>query len=179
MITSAPLMSSREVDLAETVVDSLAFAADGDCLSGYLSLSALPRLFDVLARQEGRIDCHLSGARVSVAGGEKRSVLHLRVTGRLELRCQRCLAEVPFDCAIDSRLLLVPEGSEWPEDEMAADDYDALLASRGLSVRELVEEEVLLALPLVPRHADCLLPGGVETENGPSPFAALAGLRKH
>jgi uncharacterized protein len=180
MITSAPFMSSREIqDLAETVVDSLGFAADGGRLSGKLALSSLPRLFDALATREGVLDCELSGERVADAGGKPRSLLRLGVTGRLGLRCQRCLAEVSFDCAIDTRLLLIAEGEAWPEDEMESETYDAIPASRDLSVRELVEEEVLLALPLVPRHTDCLPPGGTESESAPSPFAALAKLKKH
>lgn len=180
MITSAPFMSSREfTDLAETFVDSLEFAADGGRLSGKLALSGLQRLFDVLVTREGWLDCELSGHRVVDAGGKAQSTLHLRVSGRLWLRCQRCLNGVPFDCAIDSRLLLVPEGEAWPGDEMDSDEYDALPASRALSVRELVEEEVLLALPIVPRHAHCLPPGGMEKESGSSPFAALAKLKKH
>jgi len=173
-------MSSREIkDLAETAVDSLKFAADGGRLSGKLALSSLPRLCDVLTAREGWLDCELSGERRVDADGRMRSLLRLLVTGRLGLRCQRCLADVRFDCAIDSRLLLVPEGEAWPEDEMDSDEYDALPADKALSLRDLVEEEVLLALPIVPRHADCLPPGGMEQENGPSPFAALAKLKKH
>ncbi len=179
MIAFAPLMSSQEVkDLAEAVVDSLEFAADGGRLSGKLSLSDLPRLFDVLASREGELDCELSGARIAGADGRVQSVLDLKITGCVRLSCQRCLAEVRFDCAIDTRLLLVPEGAEWPEDEMTSDDYDALPANKALSVRELVEEEVLLALPIAPRHAGCLPLGRGERGNGPSPFAALAQWRK-
>ncbi len=75
----------------------------------------------------------------------------------------------------------LPSG-EWPADELEADDCEAIPASRELSLLSLVEEEVLLALPIVPRHAECQLPadvGAEEEENEPSPFAALAGLKKH
>ncbi|MEW6164355.1 MAG: YceD family protein [Pseudomonadota bacterium] len=188
MITSAPFMSSREIqDLAGTVVDSLKFAAEGGNLSGKLALSSLPRLSDVLTTREGWLECHLSGSRSMGNGGQARSVLSLKVSGRLGLRCQRCLAVVWFDCIIDNRLLLIPEGADWPEDELESEEYDALPASREQSVRELVEEEVLLALPIVPRHADCLPPVALgegeeangSSPNGSSPFAALAGLKKH
>lgn len=180
MITSAPFMSSRPIkDLAATHVDSLRFAADGGRLSGKLALADMPRLSDVLTTLEGWLDCELSGAREADAGGRIRSMLSLTVRGVLGLRCQRCLAEMRFDCAIDSRFLLVPEGADWPEDDMVSDAWDALPASQGLSVRELVEDEILLALPIVPRHADCLPPGGRGHESGPSPFAALARLKKH
>jgi uncharacterized protein len=174
----------EEQDLAGVVIDSLKFAADGGCMSGKLDLSSLPRLADMLAGTDGILVCELSGFQDS---GDRTGKLglHLRVTGRLNLWCQRCLAEVEFECNIDSRLLLMPPGapeSAWPEDELESDDYDAIPASRELSVRALVEDEVLLALPIVPRHADCLPPGSsaVEVESGePSPFAVLAGLKIH
>lgn len=166
------------------VVDSLKFAAEEGCIAGRLALSQLPRLAEVLTTRDGWLDCRLAGYRdVGEAGdGKAKLGLRLQVTGRLGLRCQRCLAEVAFDCAIDSRLLLIPEGEPWPEDELEADDYDAVAASRELSVLALVEDEVLLALPAVPRHADCQLPVGTEEaeeEDRLSPFAALAGLKKH
>lgn len=172
-------MSCREEqDFATVVIDSLVFAAAGDCVVGKLALSRLPRLADVLIGSVGELDCELAGYRDS---GERvgKLGLHLRVTGRLDLRCQRCLAEVGFECVIDSRLLLIPPGAEWPEEELESDEYDAIPASRELSLLALIEEEVLLALPIVPRHADCRLPAAELEESEPSPFAVLAGLRKH
>lgn len=160
------------------LIDSLAFAAGEDCIVGKIALSRLPRLADVLVSPAGELDCELVGYRDS---GERAGKLglHLRVVGRLGLHCQRCLAEVSFECVIDSRLLLIPPGVEWPEEELESDEYDAIPASRELSLLALIEEEVLLALPIVPRHADCLLPRAEVEENEPSPFAVLAGLKKH
>ncbi|MCX8086918.1 MAG: DUF177 domain-containing protein [Rhodocyclaceae bacterium] len=172
-------MSSREIDLSATIIDSLGFAAEGGRLAGGLPLANLARLSDVLVRPEGWLECELAGERITDASGQSKSLLHLKVTGRLKLLCQRCLSEVAFDCRIDSRLLLIPEGIEWPADEMETDEYDALPASRELSVLTLVEDEVLLALPIVPRHADCRLPGGWEWKEATSPFAALAQLHRH
>jgi uncharacterized protein len=178
-------MSCREEqDLAGVVIDSLKFAADGGCITGKLALAGLPRLADVLAGTAGCLTCELSGFR-DADNHDGEFGLHLRVTGRLGLWCQRCLAEVEFECVIDNHLLLMPPGvseSEWPEEELESDDYDAIPASRELSVQALVEDEVLLALPIVPRHADCLPPAVLETEvelSEPSPFAVLAGLKKH
>lgn len=185
MITSAPFMSCREeLDLAGAVIDSQKFAADHDCIAGKIPLTRLTRLHDALASQEGCLDCELEGCRETDESGS-RLCLHLRVRGRLVQHCQRCLAEVGFDCAIDSRLVLMPPGAEWPEEELEAEDYDAIPASRELSVLSLVEDEVLLALPIVPRHADCVSPAGsVDAEENvasgkPSPFAVLASLKKH
>jgi uncharacterized protein len=169
------------LDLANLVIDSLKFAAEGQSVTGSIALSRMPRLADVLSNHAGSLDCALSGFEERRFGTGKLG-LHLRISGRLTLHCQRCLAEVVHECAVDSHLLLIPPGEEWPEEEVEADDYDALPADRELSVLALVEEEVLLALPIVPRHADCQLPvdagSGVGNESR-SPFAALAGLKKH
>lgn len=172
-------MSCREEqNFAAVVIDSLAFAAAEDCVVGKVPLSQLSRLSDVLVSSAGDLDCELAGYR---DGGERAGKLglHLRVSGRLGLHCQRCLAEVSFECVIDSRLLLIPPGAEWPEEELESDEYDAIPANRELSLLALIEEEVLLALPIVPRHADCLLPTAELEESEPSPFAVLAGLKKH
>ncbi|MFN6962045.1 MAG: YceD family protein, partial [Rhodocyclaceae bacterium] len=172
----------EEPDFATAVIDSLRFAEAGSRIAGRLALRRLPRLADVLVTQDGWLDCALEGCRLECAG-KTWPGLHLTVTGRLQLQCQRCMAEVGVDCAVDSRLLLVPVGSDWPEEELETDAFDAIAADPALSLLALVEEEVLLALPIVPRHADCALPAGavaVPEENGaPSPFAALAGLKKH
>jgi uncharacterized protein len=181
-------MSCREPedDFAGAVIDSLKFAGEGDCIAGKVALSRLPRLADQLLESSGWLDCEVQGiAFDGVHAGQPG--LRLSVRGVLKMRCQRCLAEVDVACDVDRRLLLIAAGAAteaWPEDELESDDFDAIPASRELSLLALVEEEVLLALPLVPRHADCVLPGaagaaGKEQESKPSPFAALAGLKKH
>jgi uncharacterized protein len=179
------------ISLAAIVIDSLKFAAAEEHISGQVKLASLERLADVLLSTEGFVSFELRGfcdrSRQGIgAQGEKKMGLQLRVSGRLELCCQRCLSAVSFDCAINSRLLLMPPGSQeadWTEDELVSDDYDAIPASCGLSVQALIEDEVLLALPIVPRHANCQ--SSIESEfddkekNVPSPFAVLAGFKKH
>lgn len=179
-------MSYREEqDFAGLIIDSLKFAANDGLAAGRLNVSCLPRLLDILLEPLGCFECRLSGFRGEGELSGKLG-LHLEVTGRVALRCQRCLGKVDFDCAIDNRLLLIPEGEVWPEDELESDDYDAIPADRELSVAELVEEEILLALPLVARHEECALPVAAttsgradEVECAASPFAVLAGLKKH
>jgi uncharacterized protein len=59
-----------------------------------------------------------------------------------------------------------------------------LALSKNLDLRELIEDELLLALPLVPRHEDCPQPLRVghapdpEPDARPNPFAALGALKK-
>jgi uncharacterized protein len=46
-------------------------------------------------------------------------------------------------------------GEEWPDDDLADDSADAIEAEKALAVLSLIEEEVLLALPIAPRHEQC------------------------
>lgn len=178
MIASAPFMSCHENQPAVganagTVIDSPDFARHGGSLGGSVAVAQLSRLADQLADQKGSLAFELHGMRDE----EGKSFLELRVAGSLNLRCQRCLSPLAYPVAIDSRLMLVAPGEEWPDEELEDDGIDAIEASRELAVLPLVEDEVLLALPVVPRHEVCALPANMETEPRPSPFAALAKLK--
>ncbi|HEX8987045.1 MAG TPA: YceD family protein [Rhodocyclaceae bacterium] len=159
----------------ETVIDGLDFAKRAGSLSGSVAITRLGRLADQLADQEGALAFELCGMRDE----EGKSFLELRIAGSLTLRCQRCLGPLPFPVAIRSRLLLVPPGDPWPDEELEDDETDALEATRELAVVPLVEDEVLLALPAAPRHDNCVLPAKTETQARPSPFAVLAKLKDH
>lgn len=161
--------------IGQAVVDSLEFARDGKVLAGSVAIADLSRLADVLANDAGSLQCELRGGR----DGEGKSFLDLRIVGSLNLRCQRCLSSLAFALDIDSRLMLVAPGETWPDEELADDGPDAIEASRELAVLPLIEDEVLLALPVAPRHEDCRPPMAVDTEHRPSPFAALAKLKDH
>jgi uncharacterized protein len=56
----------------------------------------------------------------------------------------------------------VPEGAEMSQDELEDDTRDFLPVAGGLDVAELVEDEILLALPVAPRHERCGLPGAAD-----------------
>jgi uncharacterized protein len=75
-------------------------------------------------------------------------------------------------------LRLVGPGEVWPDDDLEDDSADAMEAEGTLAVLSLIEDEVLLALPIAPRHEKCQSPVRDEMEQGPSPFAALAAIRK-
>jgi uncharacterized protein len=154
------------------IADPREFARRGMRLEFDLELSSLERLADVLAEQIG-------SARVVVEGvleeGDCFLVLHIEADPRLE--CQRCLGVMPWPLNIESKLLLVAPGESIPDEDLEEDDFDSIVAERDLDVRELVEEELLLALPLAPRHEECESPLPRGQDDSASPFAALAKLR--
>lgn len=155
------------------ISDAFAFARDGRVLEGALTVSSLERLHDLLVGQDGDISFHLAGFK----GESGEFMLRLEVSGLLPLACQRCLEAVPFELDIDCLLELVPAGAELSQDELEDDTRDFLPVERELDVVELVEDEILLALPVAPRHEKCGLPGSENAGERINPFAKLSGLK--
>ena len=113
--------------------------------------------------------------------------LHLLVHAGVQLSCQRCLQPVAVPLTVDRWFRFVRD--EDLAAELDADSEDDVLALGGrLDLLDLVEDELLLELPLVPRHEQCPQPlplaatsdelsGDEPEEVRPNPFAALAALK--
>lgn len=163
-------------------LDAVRLAADGASLERRFPLAGFPRLAESLVTSEGDATARLSFSQVAegVAGCD------LVVDARLALRCQRCLqaCEVPVRSADrlafvanDAEALRVPAGVEAVTTDPRAVDLHAL-----------VEDELLLSLPLVPRHegedcgpcASAHRPADEEDSRAATrPFAGLKDLLKH
>jgi uncharacterized protein len=167
-------MSVAEAGPAGIVLEGLEFAREGRRMAGSVPIASLSRLVDVVADSSGVIEWEVCGEQ----DREGKSFLVLQLTGRLGLRCQRCLGTVVERLSIASRLMLVVPGQPWPDDELAEDGFDAIDAGKEMALLPMIEEEVLLALPVVPMHEICELPVADHEENEPSPFAVLAKLKK-
>jgi len=110
--------------------------------------------------------------------------LHVDGGTEVALQCQRCLQAVRLPLAFERSFQFV--AGEAAAAELDADsENDVLALTRALDLRELVEDELLLSLPLVPRHDQCpaplRLPSDPEPDveaGQPHPFAALAALKR-
>lgn len=156
--------------LQAAVIDGLAFAGNAAVIEGRLGMECLPRLAESGSSS--------SGLRFVLAGeiNERgRPGLRLSVEGKLCIVCQRCLGSLDFPLQLQAQLELAAS-----EAEIAAadDDIDRIVAAREMSVAALVEDEVLLALPMVPRHERCVPAAGWEQDAKPSAFQALASLKR-
>lgn len=168
-------------------LDVEAFAKDAAALEGSWPLRQFRRVAeaahsDAPPAEDDVVAWRARGERRRLPGSESQTWLHLEAQSRLSMECQRCLG--PVAVALDVRRSLMFVAGEDAAALLDADsEHDVLVMSRALDVRELIEDELLLALPLVPRHETCLdplpvsppLPAGHEE---PSPFAALAALRR-
>lgn len=163
-------------------IDTLEFARSGGVLESSQQPADFPRLRDLLAGPEGRIDWTLTGERRPRPEGGADAFLRLELRGSVSLECNRCLRPVQVEFE-DRRLFKITATESQAEREDAqTDDYDALVASPRFDVLEFIEDEAILALPIVPRHQDCSLPGapadpGEAAPERRYPFAALGALK--
>ena len=107
----------------------------------------------------------------------------LQARASVPLQCQRCLQQVLQDLNVDRRFRFVRSEEEAERLDESSED-DVLVLGPRLDLQELLEDELILALPLVPKHdGPCPAPLPMPLDEledeapAPSPFAALAALR--
>lgn len=161
--------------IGDTFINSLEFAREKRRLAGSFPLFSLTRLAEMLTENSGSLSWQVAGE----CDADYKRYLMIEVAGELRLKCQRCLKALAYRLNINSRLQLVPEGAAWPDEGLEDDRVDPIAASENQSVLALVEDEVLLALPIAPRHQSCELPEYDDGSTLASPFANLAKLKKH
>ncbi len=158
-----------------------AFARAQGHLSGRFRLAEMGRLIQDASAPAAEEDVVWSaeGELRASAGAPVGIYLHLRAATRVLMTCQRCLqAKV---VALDvRRSLRFVQGEDVAARIDEDSEEDVLALSATLDLHDLIEDELILALPLVPRHDDCTLPLSPErnvASSAESPFAALAALR--
>lgn len=169
-------------------LDIRAFAQVGGQLAGRDQLLKYERL--VLDTQAPHadlfVDWQAAGSVRKALGGVAQVWLQLRVHATAPMLCQRCLRPVDVPLVVERAFRFVAdEATAEALDEGCEEDL--LVLSRSFDLRALIEDELILALPLVPLHDHC--PAAVPMASSdpdfdaagadkPHPFAALAGLRK-
>ncbi len=156
-----------------TVVDAR-FCTQEERIGGEVSVAALPRLRESVATPDGSVRFEVAATRV-----DGKPAVQVRVSGQVMLECQRCL--LPMSFAFESRRELVfADPPADPEEE--GEDADFVGADVRLEAMDLVEEEALLCLPMIPRHPLGECPGALpaaQSDGKPSPFAVLKVVRRN
>ena len=167
-------------------LDIQAFAKAGTQLQGHARLRQWPRL---LAENQGmpENDVHwqLQGRLQAVTGASPQVWIDLEARVTLRQTCQRCLTptDTPLHVRQSLRFVADEDTAAALDDEM---DDDVLVWSRDFNALELIEDELILSLPLVPAHDECPSalpqqaadPEALIPEPARNPFAALASLKK-
>jgi len=154
------------------LIDGFQFARTGQELRGKCRVAAFARLQDVLISNSGEVDYEVLGTKDEMG----RPALQVRVSGPLQLTCQRCLKALPYALRLDATLVLARSEAEIEAQPVEPEGPDRILGSRDMAVGTLLEDEVLLAVPFAPRHEQCAGAGGGKDEAQGSPFADLRGL---
>jgi uncharacterized protein len=146
-------------------------------LEGTFRPEELERLEDSLAYGAGELHYRITAG----LDAQRRKVVSCIIKGFVFLTCQASLEAFRHEISVDDRLVLVDEESQLPPVEEESDTEDYLVADEPLDIRDLVEDAVLLALPMVPRKPGVQEPregDGTPAVERPNPFAALASLKK-
>jgi uncharacterized protein len=173
------------------LIDNIAFAKRKDHLTGSLSAADCHRLSELLASQAPDLNSasklrEASNADVIsfILDGESNAMgqhfLNLTIKSKLTACCQRCLELMPLNLNLSFDYMigdLNAEDSEAGEIE-DVDDYDFQEASQAMNLLELIEDEIIMALPIAPVHDSDCAKASMQSGEKPNPFAALKGLIK-
>ena len=175
--------SSRSSDPRR--LDVAALAAASAELAGEWPLHGFARLAGAtLPAPPGSIvGWKARGERAMLVGAGIRPALAIDAAAEVTLECQRCLQPMHLPLTVSRRIFFV-DGEEAAAALDLDSDDDVLALPPTLDLHQLVEDELLLALPVVPRHEVCEVPLSVAGSDDAAeavqehPFAALAALKR-
>jgi uncharacterized protein len=149
----------------------------GHVFEGVATPGDFPELDDRVASGEGEVRWRVEAC----VDARQRRVVSCIIEGFVFLECQSTQEVFRHEVASHDRLVLVGSESELPPFEVEDDQEDFVVATTPLDPLALVEESLLLALPMVPRKpgAGPGAPAPAAGEAKPSPFAALASLKSN
>ncbi|WP_031433447.1 YceD family protein [Methylomarinum vadi] len=168
------------LDRLPDFIDPIALAERRRVLSGAIRQSEFARLSEVLADSQGDVRIELSFSKEG-----RLATIQGTIKTTLTLICQSCLQELswPIDVAVKLGVVSSLEQA----DRLAAEYEPLLLKTEKVSLRELVEDEILLALPDFPKHEHNCKESGQEqvpmsADNkeqirSDNPFSVLAKLK--
>ena len=150
-------------------------AAKAQVFAGVFVPDDFERLGDMLADARGELRYQVSAA----LDRQRRKVVSCIIEGFVFLMCQKSLEAFRHEVTVHDRLVLVDDEAALPSIDEESDTEDHVVADEPLDIRDLVEDAVLLSLPMVPckpglESADA----GKAAARGESPFAALASLKR-
>ena len=183
---------------APPIVDAFDFARRGQVLKGAFSVHRLDRLLEGLPEQPVAELTVLEGppavpgiVRYVIEGRRTKddlSELVVEIQANLVLECQRCLGALILPVNRQTVFQLVRRESDLDDEEIEEDDFgqpEKIVGSPKFNLCDLVEDELILDVPYVPRHDVCPatvdLAAQAEEEAGRdeplSPFAVLSQLK--
>lgn len=160
-------------------IDPFRYAEQHLRLSGLVKTSDMQRLSANLVANDDTVSAELE------FGVDEQKLTYIKghLHANLPLQCQRCMEPFKYEIISDFLLGIV---STLDEANALPDHYEPAMAQEGqLALRELIEDELILNLPIIPRHEpeDCkvqlpLGDSGQEQGKGDNPFRVLESLKQ-
>jgi len=163
-------------------IDPFRLAKSGLILEGLLPLSSMSRLSELLEDNSGNVNVKMHFDIDKVLNSP---IMNGEIKASLSLLCERCSEPMVYEVDIVSSLAIINS-----ERKIAglAEQYEPWIIDNDNPVllSNIVEDELILAIPLVPKHSHACLPkeawvSSDEPENDEkpvSPFAVLSALKK-
>ncbi len=159
-------------------VDAWRMVSARRSFAGSVAVAGMDRLVELLASRVGTVDYQLDFGRDALGTG----YLDVHASANVELLCQRTLEPFVATLVVDQRLGLIGDESE--EAALPA-EYEPLRIDGPLVLKDVIEDELLLAIPLVPTRPgseEVLAPWQAQAEapaaEVPHPFAKLKNLKQ-
>jgi uncharacterized protein len=160
-------------------IDPLDLAKNQVQLEGQYSTAKLPRLAEYSPSKDATVHVKL--------GFHQENDALIKVSGNIDLRlhltCERCMQPFGLDISLKPEFYFDVSGAE-PDEQ---DERDIIQVKGPVDLKSLVEDEILLALPMIPMHEpdQCAAGGNEYREDADKqqtdanhPFAQLAALLK-
>jgi uncharacterized protein len=135
------------------VIDAFDFCRVKESREGERSVAEFARLSEEVANTTGSVHWSVQGGTHALGY----PMLHVSVQANVQLMCQRCLTPYTFEIESESVLVLAKneDAADEMEEKMADEDVDVIVGSKTMNFIDLIEDEVLLEIPLSPRHEVC------------------------
>ena len=151
--------------LNRILIDPQAFATQSETLQGKVSLQDLDKRIWSPDIADTATDIHYA-----ITGG---------VDSSLKLNCQRCMQPTEFLLDEQVHIVLFHHEQDLDDAMIADEELEGMVLENELDIFTLLEDQILMALPISPKHEQC---GNNQldkiNQDKPNPFAVLAGLKK-
>ena len=158
------------------IINNLEFAQKQQKFADSFAASELTRLAEALALHDknarpATIYFELTGVRRMFS----QPGLHLHVKAELPVICQRCLDNMTIHLDLEFDYLISDSTIDALDEN---DEIDWLEADNEMNLQELIEDELLLAMPMAPVHEENCSKSSMQSGENPNPFAVLKGKIK-
>jgi len=159
-------------------IDNIAFAKSHEKLHGDLTLNDCSRLAELLSEQRGNSESVQDQIHFQLEGhinSARQPQLLLAIQADLTVTCQRCLEPMPLTIDLEYKYLISNVESDDLDEN---DDIDLQEPNANMDLVALIEDEIIMALPIAPTHTEDCGPQVTQSGEKPNPFAVLKGLIK-